>query len=69
MSFTVNKHEKVTLIGNSGVGKSTLLKIISRDLLHYGGQLIVDSKPYCIPQVFGQYDHLTISQALNIREN
>ncbi len=68
ISFTVNKHEKVALIGNNGVGKSTLLKIISGDLFPSGGQLIVDSKPYYIPQVFGQYNHLTISQALNIGE-
>tara|TARA_R110002020_G_scaffold47905_1_gene136821 strand:+ start:23433 stop:24971 length:1539 start_codon:yes stop_codon:yes gene_type:complete len=66
VSLTVNKHEKIALIGNNGSGKSTLLKIISKELGPSGGQATILCKPYYIPQIFGQYDYLTIAQALGI---
>jgi len=68
ISFTVNHHEKIALIGNNGVGKSTLLKIIAGELPPSGGELRVGSDPYYIPQIFGQYNHLTIAEALRINE-
>jgi ATPase subunit of ABC transporter with duplicated ATPase domains len=64
--LTVNHREKIALIGNNGSGKSTLLKIIAGELQASRGQLTVDTKPYYIPQIFGQYNHLTIAQALRI---
>lgn len=66
ISLTVNKQEKIALIGNNGSGKSTLLKIIAGELQHFDGQLTVDSEAYYVPQVFGQYNHLSIAQALRI---
>lgn len=66
INLTVNKHDKVALIGNNGVGKSTLLKIIAGELQISGGDLQVDSKPYYVPQIFGQYNSFTVSQALRI---
>ncbi|MBM4159038.1 MAG: ATP-binding cassette domain-containing protein, partial [Ignavibacteria bacterium] len=32
INLTVNNHDKIALIGNNGIGKSTLLKIIAREL-------------------------------------
>lgn len=64
--LTVNKHQKIALIGNNGTGKSTLFKIIAGELLPSNGKRIVDTAPYYVPQVFGQYNHLTIAQALNV---
>lgn len=66
INFTVNKQEKVALIGNNGSGKSTLLKIIAGDLQISAGQVSIDTQPYYIPQIFGQFNHLTIAQALQI---
>lgn len=66
ISFSINNHHKTALIGNNGSGKSTLLRIIANDLLPSSGQLNVDSKPFYVPQIFGQYDHLTIAQVLRI---
>ncbi|AOW09549.1 ABC-F family ATP-binding cassette domain-containing protein [Flavobacterium gilvum] len=66
INLTVNKHEKTALIGNNGIGKSTLLKIIANDLQYSGGLQSADVQPYYIPQIFGQYNHLTIAQALKI---
>ncbi|WP_343697208.1 ribosomal protection-like ABC-F family protein [Flavobacterium sp.] len=68
ITFTVNAHEKIALIGNNGVGKSTLLKIISGEFQPSDGLLKTDSKPYYLPQIFGQFNHLTIAQALQIED-
>jgi ATPase subunit of ABC transporter with duplicated ATPase domains len=66
ISLTVNNHEKIALTGNNGTGKSTLLKIIAGELQPSGGQRSVNTQPYYIPQIFGQYNHLSIAEALNI---
>lgn len=66
INLTVNNQQKIALIGHNGTGKSTLLKIIARELTPSSGYLKVESTPYYIPQIFGQYNHLTIAQALNI---
>jgi ATPase subunit of ABC transporter with duplicated ATPase domains len=67
INLTVNNHEKIALIGNNGSGKSTLLKLIAKELLPLDGQLFVDTEPYFVPQIFGQYNHLTIGQALKVQ--
>ncbi|BAV05961.1 ABC transporter, ATP-binding protein [Filimonas lacunae] len=56
----------MALIGNNGIGKSTLLKMIAGQLSPASGQLISSSTPYYVPQIFGQYNHLSIAQALHI---
>ena len=66
INLTVNPSEKIALIGNNGVGKSTLLKIIAGRLEPSAGTLQVENKPYYIPQIFGQYNHLTVAEALGI---
>lgn len=66
IDLILNNHEKAALIGNNGIGKSTLLKIVAGALTISDGQLEVGAKPYYIPQVFGQYNHLTIAQALRV---
>lgn len=66
ISFTVNNHEKIALIGANGIGKSTLLKIIAGELQPSNGELRINSDPYYIPQIFGQYNHFTIAEALRV---
>lgn len=66
LNLTVNPQDKIALTGNNGSGKSTLLQIIAGRLQPFGGQVITTVEPYYIPQIFGQYDHLTIAQALQI---
>ncbi len=68
INLTVTDHDKIALIGNNGTGKSTLLKLIAKELMPAGGQLKVDTKPYYVPQIFGQYNHLTIAHALRIEK-
>ncbi|HEY0897398.1 MAG TPA: ABC-F family ATP-binding cassette domain-containing protein [Sphingobacteriaceae bacterium] len=66
LSFTLNSCDKIALIGNNGSGKSTLLKIIAGQLLPSAGVAKTDTHPYYVPQIFGQFDHLTIAEALHI---
>lgn len=66
INLAAHYHDKIALIGNNGAGKSTLLKLIANELQPSGGQLKVNAKPYYVPQIFGQYNHLTIAQALRI---
>jgi ATPase subunit of ABC transporter with duplicated ATPase domains len=66
INLTVNNHEKIALIGNNGIGKSTLLKIIAGELQSSCGQINMKAEPYYVPQIFGQFNHLRIAQALQI---
>jgi ATPase subunit of ABC transporter with duplicated ATPase domains len=66
LNLVVNNQEKIALIGNNGSGKSTFLKIIAKEIQQTAGQLMLKAEPYHILQVFGQYNHLTIAEALRI---
>lgn len=68
INLTVNNYEKIALTGNNGTGKSTLLKIIAKKLKPSKGQVCIETEPYYVPQIFGQYNHLTIAQALQIED-
>ncbi|PZF72244.1 ribosomal protection-like ABC-F family protein [Taibaiella soli] len=66
LNITINKQEKIALIGNNGIGKSTLLRIMAGILAPTSGTVKTDSKPYYIPQHFGQYNELSVAAALRI---
>ena len=66
ISFSVSNGEKIALIGDNGTGKSTLLKIIAGKLKAKSGEIVLEEEPYYIPQHFGQYDELTVAEALHI---
>lgn len=66
INFTINHYDKVALVGNNGAGKSTLLKIIAGILQPSGGWVERTSAPYYVPQLFGQFNDLTIGQALQV---
>ncbi|MDR0386268.1 MAG: ATP-binding cassette domain-containing protein [Prevotellaceae bacterium] len=66
INLTVNRHDKIALIGNNGTGKSTLLKIIAGILPPAGGVVYSGSIPYYMPQVFGRFNGLTVAQAVGI---
>jgi ATPase subunit of ABC transporter with duplicated ATPase domains len=68
IDLTINQHHKIALIGNNGAGKSTLLQIMAGVLPPAAGHVHTDSKPYYIPQHFGQYNDLTIARALRIAD-
>ena len=64
--LSINRNDKIALIGNNGIGKSTLLRIIAGALPPASGVVKTDATPYYIPQHFGQYNSLTLAQAVGI---
>lgn len=66
LTLSVNKGQKIALIGNNGSGKSTLLQIIAGWLPPSSGTVVRPDDIYYIPQHFGQYDGQTIAQALRV---
>lgn len=66
LNLVINKHDKIALTGNNGVGKSSLLNIIAGNLTSSKGLVKTDSKPYYVPQIFGQFNDYTVAQALQI---
>lgn len=68
LSLTINNQEKIALIGNNGVGKSTLLKAIAAEVHFNSGTIHTSSVPYYIPQLQDRYNDQTIAQALGIAD-
>jgi len=68
INLTISRQNKIALIGNNGAGKSTLLKIIAGVLQPSNGIVKTNSRPYYIPQLFGQLNDLTTSHALQLLE-
>ena len=65
-SFHAASGEYIAIVGANGCGKSTLLQIIAGQLAPSSGVIVRPDDLYYIPQHFGQYDSLTIAQALQI---
>ncbi len=66
LSLTINTGDKVALIGNNGAGKSTLLRIMNGLLLPSQGTVATAVQPFYIPQHVGQFNHLTVAQAMAV---
>ncbi|WP_127124481.1 ribosomal protection-like ABC-F family protein [Pseudoflavitalea rhizosphaerae] len=66
IQFNIGAHQKLALIGNNGAGKSTLLRIMAGQLVPTEGNMVADSRSYYMPQVFGQFNHLSVAAALQI---
>jgi len=66
INLTVNRQNKIALIGNNGAGKSTLLALLAGRLKPASGMAGTNSKPYFVPQLFGQYNEQTVAEALGI---
>ncbi len=63
--FSVSSNRKVSIIGNNGIGKSTLLKLLAGELTPSVGAIQYPSQPYYIPQQIG-FTKQNISEALGI---
>jgi ATPase subunit of ABC transporter with duplicated ATPase domains len=68
INLVINKQDKTALIGHNGAGKSTLLRILAELTAPTAGTVKTNSKPYYVPQLFGQFNEMTIAQALGISE-
>lgn len=67
VSFSVLHGEKISLIGNNGVGKSTLLKLLAGELMPSSGNIRIEPKPYYVPQQTNVKEQ-TIAEALGVSE-
>ena len=67
VSFSVSKGGKVSLIGNNGVGKSTLLKLLAGELMPSSGNIRTESEPYYVPQQINIKEQ-SIAEALGVSE-
>jgi ATPase subunit of ABC transporter with duplicated ATPase domains len=68
ISFAVSEGDKIALVGDNGSGKSTLLRIMAGVLQPSSGEVVAAAKPYYIPQHFGQFDDMSVAQALGIAD-
>jgi ATPase subunit of ABC transporter with duplicated ATPase domains len=68
ISLSLAAGQKIALVGNNGTGKSTLLRIIAGELIPSSGTIQRSANPYYVPQHFGQFNELSIAQALRIND-
>lgn len=66
INFSVQKGEKIALVGPNGIGKSTLLRIIAGVKEQYKGEIILPEKPYYIPQHLDQLNGYSIQEVLRV---
>lgn len=68
LNLSLNPNDKIALTGNNGVGKSTLLKILSGQLLPATGSVKAASIPYYVPQLLDDYNELSIAEVLHLED-
>ncbi|QJX45828.1 ABC-F family ATP-binding cassette domain-containing protein [Hymenobacter taeanensis] len=68
LHFSVPKGAKASLVGNNGVGKSTLLQLLAGRVPPASGEVLLAERPYYVPQHLGQYDAYTVAQAMGVAE-
>lgn len=66
IQLTIPSHTKSALVGNNGMGKSTLLKLIADEIQPLNGNINVHGEIFYVPQMFGNFNHLTIAESLKI---
>lgn len=79
LSFTINEGEFITILGSSGSGKTTILKMINGLLAPSAGEILIDGEKisdlnmvdlrrhvgYVVQQI-GLFPHMTISQNIGV---
>lgn len=68
ITFSISTGKKCAIIGNKGVGKSTLLKILAGKIPLATGNIVFDGTLYMIPQHFGQFDGMSVAEALGLAD-
>lgn len=66
INLTIQSHTKSALVGSNGMGKSTLLKIIAGEIQPLSGTTNIQGDIFYVPQMFGNFNDLTIAQCLKI---
>lgn len=67
LSFTINNNEKIAIIGQNGIGKSILLKLLIGKLIPYSGEIISKNNNIAyFPQKFNDLNFKTIADVFNL---
>ncbi|MCU7618536.1 ATP-binding cassette domain-containing protein [Chryseobacterium sp. PBS4-4] len=66
INLTIPTHSKSALVGSNGTGKSTLLKIMADEIEPLDGNINVRGDLFYVPQMFGNFNALSIAQCLKI---
>ncbi|TZF92380.1 ABC-F family ATP-binding cassette domain-containing protein [Chryseobacterium panacisoli] len=66
INLTIQSQTKSALVGSNGMGKSTLLKIIAGEIQPLEGNINILGDIFYVPQIFGNFNHLTIAECLKI---
>lgn len=66
ISLSVDRHDKIALIGHNGVGKSTMLQLMAGLLQPTKGTVHTVAQPYYVPQIFNEVNNHTVAQALGL---
>lgn len=73
VSFSVESHERVAILGPSGFGKTTLCKNLAGYLTPDSGEILLDGKPlpkkgYCPVQMIWQHPERAVNPRLRLRD-
>lgn len=66
VSFSISPGAKCALVGPNGSGKSTLMAVLSGRLAPTEGTVQVEEGAYLVPQHFGQFNDLSVAEALGV---
>ncbi|CAA7194677.1 ribosomal protection-like ABC-F family protein [Chryseobacterium potabilaquae] len=66
INITLSSHTKSALVGSNGMGKSTLLKMMAYQIEPLSGNVHVQGEVFYIPQMFGNFNDLTVAECLKI---
>ncbi len=66
IDLTIPLNSKSALVGSNGTGKSTLLKMMAEEIEPLQGNITVQGELFYVPQMFGNFDDLTIAECLKI---
>jgi len=66
ITLTIPSQSKSALVGSNGMGKSTLLKIMAKEMEPLQGNINTEGELFYVPQMFGNFNELTIAQYLKI---
>jgi ATPase subunit of ABC transporter with duplicated ATPase domains len=69
LSFSIKDNEKVALVGKNGIGKSTIFKLIARELVPYSGKVDVGCLNISyFPQKFNELNYTTVADVFGLED-
>ena len=69
ISFSISSGDKCAIVGNNGIGKSTLLKILAGLIVPATGKVSFDYAPYMIPQILVLFKKSQFAEHLDYGDN